>query len=107
MTRDARSIAVAIYRSAAGVVHYMGGISVALRPAILRVQDVPHRAHVDGVCADNPCIHRRAVRGHLPPTTRSSRVHTGASCQDALCALGRRVAVRRTVLSAHSHVPLP
>ena len=80
---------------------------MAVRSAVLCVQDVPDGAHVDGVRVDDPGVHRRALRRHLPPTARPGRVDTGTSCQDARRALGGRVRDRRAVLSAHSHLPLP
>jgi len=80
---------------------------VALWTAILSLQDVPDGGHVLCVCANDPRIHRRTVRGNLSSSAGAGSLDARARRQNPSRALDRRVAVSATVSTAHAHLLLP
>ena len=94
-------------RPASGAVHRLGGIPVAVRRAVLPAADVPNRADVDRVRLHDHRVHRRTLRGHLPPAEGAHHVQPAARRQDdrpRLAGGRRRVAA---LPAAHAHLLLP
>lgn len=96
-----------VCRVAAGTVHDPRGISVAVRRAVLSLQDVPHRDDV--VCFDphHHGVHDRALYRHLSLATLAGHFRSAAGRARGDRRMGCRVSHRDPVSDTHAHLLLP
>jgi len=96
----------AMCRTAAGTIHDSRGISVAVRRAVLSLQDVPHGDDV--VCVDphHHRVHGRALHSDLSLSALTSHFRSAAGRARGDCRVGGRLSHRHPVSHTHAHLSL-
>jgi len=96
-----------IQRSAAGAVHNLGSLSLALWRVVLLVQNFPDRNDVVRIDPNHNSVHCGTLYGYLPPTASTCCIAASAGDTNNRRSLVGSVRHVPTVPTSHQNVLLP